>query len=32
MREVYAPASRAPLALLYTIRAVKGARRWLART
>ncbi|HEX5215700.1 MAG TPA: nucleotidyltransferase family protein [Vicinamibacterales bacterium] len=32
MREVYAPASRAPLAFLYTIRAVKGARRWLART
>ena len=32
MRQVYAPASRAPLALLYTVRAMKGARRWFART
>ena len=32
MRQVYAPASRAPLAVLYTVRAMKGARRWFART
>ena len=32
MRQVYAPASRAPLAFLYTVRAMKGARRWFART
>lgn len=29
MREVYAPASRAPLYLLYAQRAVRGARKWI---
>jgi hypothetical protein len=32
MRDVYAPASGAPLALLYVRRAVRGARRWLTRS
>jgi hypothetical protein len=32
MRGVYAPASSAPLALLYARRAWRGARRWLARS
>jgi hypothetical protein len=32
MRDVYAPASSAPLPLLYARRAFRGARRWLART
>jgi hypothetical protein len=32
MHDVYAPDSRAPLALLYARRVVRGARRWLART
>jgi hypothetical protein len=31
MRQVYAPASRAPLAALYVWRAIRGAWRWLAR-
>jgi hypothetical protein len=31
MRDVYAPASRAPLALLYARRALRGARKWLIR-
>jgi hypothetical protein len=31
MRDVYAPASRAPLPMLYVHRAVRGAWRWLAR-
>jgi hypothetical protein len=31
MRDVYAPASSAPLAFLYARRALRGARRWLAR-
>jgi hypothetical protein len=31
MRQVYAPASRAPLAALYVWRALRGAWRWLAR-
>jgi hypothetical protein len=30
MRQVYAPASRAPLGMLYVWRAVRGAWRWLA--
>lgn len=30
MREVYAPQSGAPLALLYTWRIVRGSRKWLA--
>jgi hypothetical protein len=30
MREVYAPASRAPLPVLYTRRVLRGARRWFA--
>jgi hypothetical protein len=30
MREVYAPDSARPLAWLYAVRAVRGARRWLA--
>jgi Uncharacterised nucleotidyltransferase len=30
MREVYAPASRAPLPLLYTRRVLHGARKWFA--
>jgi hypothetical protein len=29
MRRVYAPQSRAPLGLLYLLRAWRGARRWL---
>ncbi len=32
MRGVYAPSSSAPLPLLYARRALRGARRWLART
>jgi hypothetical protein len=32
MREVYAPASRAPLPALYAQRVWRGARRWLARS
>jgi hypothetical protein len=32
MREVYAPSSRAPLAMLYAWRAMRGARKWLVRT
>ena len=32
MRSVYAPASRAPLALLYLRRAWWGARRWVAHS
>jgi hypothetical protein len=32
MRDVYAPSSRAPLALLYARRAVLGARKWLTRS
>jgi hypothetical protein len=32
MREVYAPASTAPLPALYVQRAWRGARRWLARS
>jgi hypothetical protein len=32
MREVYAPASRAPLSFLYARRALVGARKWLLRT
>jgi hypothetical protein len=31
MREVYAPASSAPLPWLYARRVWRGARRWLAR-
>lgn len=31
MRGVYAPASRAPLAVLYVRRVWRGARRWLTR-
>jgi hypothetical protein len=31
MRDVYAPASGVPLPLLYVQRAVRGARKWLAR-
>ena len=31
MRETYAPSSRAPLAVLYFWRALRGAWRWLAR-
>jgi len=31
MREVYAPSSRAPLAMLYAWRAMRGARKWLVR-
>jgi hypothetical protein len=31
MREVYAPASTAPLPILYARRAWRGARRWLMR-
>jgi hypothetical protein len=30
MREVYAPASRAPLPVLYTRRVLRGARKWFA--
>jgi hypothetical protein len=32
MRDVYAPSSGAPLPVLYARRALRGARRWLART
>jgi hypothetical protein len=32
MREVYAPASTAPLGLLYVRRAIRGARKWLVRS
>jgi hypothetical protein len=32
MRGVYAPASTAPLPVLYARRAWRGARRWLARS
>lgn len=32
MRDVYAPASAAPLPVLYARRALLGARRWLTRT
>jgi hypothetical protein len=32
MRGVYAPASSAPLPVLYARRAFRGARRWLGRT
>ncbi len=31
MRDVYAPTSGAPLPVLYARRALRGARRWLAR-
>jgi hypothetical protein len=31
MREIYAPRSRAPVAWLYAVRAVRGARRWLSK-
>jgi hypothetical protein len=31
MRDVYAPASGAPLPVLYTRRVLHGARKWLAR-
>jgi hypothetical protein len=31
MRDVYAPSSRAPLSILYARRALRGARKWLAR-
>ena len=31
MRDVYAPLSSAPLAVLYARRALRGARRWLVR-
>jgi hypothetical protein len=31
MRDVYAPASVAPLPVLYTRRVLHGARKWLAR-
>lgn len=32
MRTVYAPASHLPLPVLYVQRALRGARRWLARS
>lgn len=32
MRDVYAPASTAPLWLLYLLRILRGSRRWLSRT
>jgi hypothetical protein len=32
MHDVYAPGSRAPLAVLYARRAWSGARRWMARS
>jgi hypothetical protein len=32
MRDVYAPASTAPLPVLYARRAWRGARRWVARS
>jgi hypothetical protein len=31
MRMVYAPASQAPLPVLYAVRALRGARKWMAR-
>lgn len=31
MRGVYAPASHAPLPVLYAVRALRGARKWMAR-
>jgi hypothetical protein len=31
MRTVYAPSSHAPLPLLYAVRAVRGARKWIGR-
>ncbi len=31
MRDVYAPSNRAPLSILYAWRAMRGARKWLAR-
>lgn len=32
MRSVYAPSSRMPLAAMYVLRALRGARRWLWRS
>jgi hypothetical protein len=32
MRTVYAPASHAPLPVLYAVRALRGARKWMARS
>lgn len=32
MRTVYAPSSHAPLPVLYAVRALRGARKWMART
>jgi hypothetical protein len=32
MRQVYAPGSTMPLALLYVVRTVRGASRWLRRS
>jgi hypothetical protein len=32
MRKTYAPASAAPLPILYARRAIRGARKWLARS
>ena len=32
MRQVYAPASGAPLPVLYVRRMIRGARKWFART
>lgn len=32
MREVYAPASAAPLPVLYATRVARGARKWLTRS
>jgi Uncharacterised nucleotidyltransferase len=32
MRDVYAPASHAPLPVLYLRRALRGARKWLVRS
>jgi hypothetical protein len=32
MRDVYAPASSAPLWLLYALRIARGSRKWLSRT
>jgi hypothetical protein len=31
MRTVYAPSSQAPLPLLYAVRALRGARKWIVR-
>jgi hypothetical protein len=31
MRRVYAPSSHAPLPFLYAVRALRGARKWMAR-